>query len=216
MAYSPLDVFVFRNDIYMASVPHKSVTPFAPLSQAIGRSRYVVLFSVIAVLLVSISLFLQGTVLGILTIWHSWRDLIAGNLQHARLTLVFLEVVSIMLEAVVFYIVGVGLYSLFIAPMNVTVALGVETLNDLEERVISVIIAILAINFLEHFIEWQKPLATLEFGVALAVVVAALVAFQAFSHKATEDQKNHNSNAQARAQRELFNEDNEEHVIEIE
>ncbi len=200
----------------MASVPHKPTTPFAPLSLAIGRSRYVVLFSVIAVLLVSISLFLQGTVLGILTIWHSWRDLMAGNLQHARLTLVFLEVVSIMLEAVVFYIVGVGLYSLFIAPMNVTVALGVETLNDLEERVISVIIAILAINFLEHFIEWQKPLATLEFGVALAVVVAALVAFQAFSHKATEDQKNHNSNAQARAQRELFNEDNEEHVIEIE
>ena len=197
-------------------LPQKSVTPPAPLSQAIGRSRYVVLLSVLAVLLVSVSLFLQGTVLAVLTVWNSWADLLAGHLQHARLTLVFLEVVSIMLEAVVFYIVGVGLYRLFIAPMNVTVALGVETLNDLEERVVSVIIAILAINFLEHFIEWKAPLATLEFGVAFAVVVAALVAFQAYSHRATEDQKSHSSNAQARAQRELFNDDNEEHKIETE
>lgn len=200
----------------MDSPPHKTVTTFAPLSQVIGRSRYVVLFSVIAVLLVSVSLFLQGTVLGVMTIWHTWRDLIAGNLQHAHLTLVFLEVVSIMLEAVVFYIVGVGLYSLFIAPMNVTVALGVETLNDLEERVISVIIAIMAINFLQHFIEWQNPLATLEFGLALAVVVVALVAFQAFSHKATEEQRSNNSNAQERAQHDLFSKDNEERKIETE
>ena len=200
----------------MEPVPHKTVTNFASLSKFIGRSRYAVLFSVIAVLLVSISLFLQGTVLGVLTIWHTWHSLVAGDLQHARLTLVFLEVVSIMLEAVVFYIVGVGLYSLFIAPMNVTVALGVETLNDLEERVISVIIAILAITFLEHFIEWQQPLATLEYGVAMAVVVAALVAFQAFSHKATEDQKSHNSDVQVRAQHELFYDENEEHKIEVE
>ena len=118
-----------------------------------------------------------------------------------------------MLEAVVFYLIGVGLYSLFITPMNVTVALGVETLNDLEERVVSVIIAILAINFLEHFIEWQKPLETLEFGLALAVVVAALVAFQAYSHRATEDQKQHNPDALVRAQRDLFQADTEEHQL---
>ncbi len=187
----------------------------APLSRAIGRSRYIVLLSVLAVLLVSISLFLQGTVLAVQSVWTSWADLLAGHSQHSHLTLAFLEIVSIMLEAVVFYLIGVGLYSLFISPMNVTVALGVETLNDLEERVVSVIIAILAINFLEHFIQWEQPLATLEFGLALAVVVAALVAFQAFSHRATEDQKAHNPEVQTRAQRDLFHEDNEQHVIAV-
>ncbi len=190
-------------------------TPPAPLSQAIGRSRYTVLLSVIAVLLVSVSLFLQGTVLAVLSVWRSWGDLIAGHAGHSHLTLAFLEIVSIMLEAVVFYIIGVGLYSLFIAPMNVTVALGVESLNDLEERVISVIIAILAINFLEHFIEWKDPLATLEFGGALSLVIASLVAFQAYSHRATEDQKHHSRDVQARAQRDLFQEDNEEHQIVV-
>ena len=110
-----------------------------------------------------------------------------------------------------FYLIGVGLYSVFISPMNVTVALRVETLNGLEERVISVIIAILAINFLEHFIQ-LKPLATLEFGMA---AVGAVAAFQAFSHRATVDQKAHNSEIQARAQRELFIEDNEQRIITI-
>ena len=130
-----------------------SAAPPAPFSQAIGRSRYIVL---LAVLLVSISLFLQRTVLAVEGVWASWRDLIAGHAQHFR-----------MLEAVVFYLIGVGLYSVFISPMNVTVALGVETLNDLEERAISVIIAILTINFLEHFIQ-LKSLATLEFSIAAA------------------------------------------------
>jgi len=133
-----------------------SAAPPAPFSQAIGRSRYIVLLAVLAVLLVLISLFLQGTMLAVESVWTSWRDLIAGHAQHFR-----------MLEAVVFYLIGVGLYSVFISPMNVTVALGVETLNDLEERAISVIIAILTINFLEHFIQ-LKSLATLEFGIAAA------------------------------------------------
>ena len=195
--------------------PPTIVTPPAPLSKAIGRSRYIVLLAVLAVLLVSISLFLQGTVLAVESVYTSWKDLIGGHSQHSHLILAFLEIVSIMLEAVVFYLVGVGLYSLFISPMNVTAALGVETLSDLEERVISVIIAILAINFLEHFIQWDKPLATLEFGLAMAVVVGALVAFQAFSHRATVEQKVHNSDVQARAQRELFHEDNEQRVITL-
>ena len=134
-----------------------SAAPPAPFSQAIGRSRYIVLLAVLAVLavlLVLISLFLQGTMLAVESVWTSWRDLIAGHAQHFRI-----------LEAVVFYLIGVGLYSVFISPMNVTVALGVETLNDLEERAISVIIAILTINFLEHFIQ-LKSLATLEFSIA--------------------------------------------------
>ena len=199
--------------------PHPSGTPApAPLSRAIGRSRYIVLLSVLAVLLVSVSLFLQGTVLAVESVWASWADLLAGHAGHSRLTLAFLEIVSIMLEAVVFYLIGVGLYSLFITPMNVTVALGVETLNDLEERVVSVIIAILAINFLEHFIEWDHPLGTLEFGAAMALVVAALVAFQAFSHRATQDQKANSAEVQARAQRDLFHADNEQRsllVVEV-
>lgn len=135
-------------------------------SEIIGRTRFVVLIAVIAVLLVSFSLFLQGTLLALHTIWDSWRDTFTQGIasQQGRLAVEFLEIVSTMLKAVVFYLIGVGLYSLFITPLNLTSALGVESLADLEQKVVSVIIVILGVTFLEHFVRWDKPLDTLYFA----------------------------------------------------
>ncbi len=131
----------------------------------------------------------------------------------SRVTVAFLEIVRVMLEAVVFLLVGIGLYSLFVAPLNVSLALDVESLHDLEDRVVSLIVAILATTFLEHFTQWRNPLETLEFGGALALVVIALVLFQMQAQRAKEDQKEHNLEAQARAKRDLFAHANEEQEI---
>lgn len=190
-----------------------------PLSQTLGRTRYVVLLAVIAVMLVAITLFLMGTIQAFVGVWDAWRRFAESRFGLAEadvsvnLTVKFLEIVSTMLKAVVFYIIGVGLYSLFIAPLNVTVALGVETLSDLESKVVSVVIVIMGITFLEHFIAWEEPLQTLQFGGALALVVGALVFFQTYSHRAKEDQKEHNPDAQKRAQRALTQNEGEEHTI---
>jgi uncharacterized membrane protein YqhA len=173
-------------------------------SQIIGHSRYIVLLAVIAVLLVALSLFLIGTIEAISGIWRAWRDLFAGELGTTRLTVQFLEVVSVMLKAVVFYIIGVGLYSLFVAPLNITVSLGVQTLNDLEAKVVSVIVVILGVTFLEHFILWENAMTTLQFGTALALVVVALVVFQRAAHKAKHEQEEHHPDEQTEAQRSMF------------
>lgn len=195
-----------------------SATVRSPLSQTLGRTRYIVLLAVIAVMLVAITLFLLGTIQAVLGVWGAWRDGFNSGFaptpeNSTDLTVKFLELVSLMLKAVVFYIVGIGLYSLFIAPLNVTVALGVETLNDLESKVVSVVIVIMGITFLEHFIAWEEPVQTLQFGGALALVVGALVFFQNYSHRAKEDQKSHNPDAQKRAQRALIQGDGEEHTV---
>lgn len=198
---------------------HDTHTLLAPFSRAIGRTRFVVLLAIIAVMLVAVSLFLLGTIQAVLGIWHAWSSVLQGALTEesqagtTQLTVEFLELVSVMLKAVVFYIIGVGLYSLFIAPLNLTVSLGVETLVDLESKVVSVVVVILGVTFLEHFIRWEKPTETLQFGAALALVVVALVLFQMYSHRTKEDQKAHNPDVQARAKRNLFQEDREEHEI---
>ncbi len=188
-------------------------TPLSPLARAIGRSRFVVMLAVAAVMIVALSLFLLGTILAAVSVWHAWKGVFEGQIGSTDLTVEFLEVVSVMLKAVVFYIIGVGLYSLFIAPLNLTVALGVETLNDLESKVISVVIVILGVTFLEHFIRWEHPIETLQYGAALALVVAALVLFQMLSHRAKQDQKAHHPDVQARAKREMFHEDHEQQEI---
>jgi uncharacterized membrane protein YqhA len=197
----------------MTRPPPSSHDQLDRFSQALGRSRYAVILAVLAVMLVALSLFLIGTFQAGVTTWHAWRDLAQGSFQSATTTVEFLEIVTVMLKAVVFYLVGVGLYSLFIRPLNITMSLGVQTLNDLETKVVSVVIVILSVTFLEHFILWKDPTSTLQFGAALALVVAALVFFQRYSHAAKEDQRAHHPDEQSQAQRAMIEEEDERAAI---
>ncbi|WP_369409396.1 YqhA family protein [Deinococcus arboris] len=183
-------------------------------SEVIGRTRFVVLIAVIAVLLVSFSLFLQGTLLALVTIWDSWRDTFVEGVasQKGDLAVEFLEIVSTMLKAVVFYLIGVGLYSLFITPLNLTSALGVESLADLEQKVVSVIIVILGVTFLEHFVRWQEPQETLYFAGALALAGGALVFFQRVHQGTGGDLAQ--PQAKLRARQELFEHHTEQRHID--
>ena len=187
--------------------------PVVPLASWVGHTRYVVLLAVLAVLLVAISLFLLASWLAVQGMWHAFGDAVAGELDATQLTVEFLEVISAMLKAVIFYLVGVGLYSLFIGPLNLTTVLGVETLGDLERKVVSIVILILAVTLLEHFIRWEEPADTLRFGATLALVVLALVAFQVVSQRADQELRTSGPAAQARAQRELYAEAIEERTV---
>ncbi|WP_102127222.1 YqhA family protein [Deinococcus planocerae] len=182
-------------------------------SELIGRTRFVVLIAVIAVLLVAFSLFLQGTLLALVTIYETWRDTFTEGIgsQSGTLAVEFLEVVGTMLKAVVFYLIGVGLYSLFIKPLNLTSALGVESLSDLEQKVVSVVIVILGVTFLEHFIRWEDPQETLYFAGSLALAGGALVFFQRVHRGSGGDLQQ--PEAKLRARRELFENDSEQREI---
>jgi uncharacterized membrane protein YqhA len=185
----------------------------AGFGRVIGRTRFVVLLAVAAVMLVAVSLFLLGVLQAVSATWNAWRAALGGGIDSTDLTVKFLEIVLTMLKAVVFYIIGVGLYSLFIAPLNLTVALGVESMNDLESKVVSVVIVMMAVTFLEHFILWENPVEMLQRGTGLALVIAALVFFQHHSHRAKEVQKSHDPDLQVRAKREMFQENKEEREI---
>ena len=196
-----------------AAQPEKPIAPFA---EAIGHTRFVVLVGVIAVLVISAALFLFGAGLAVWTVWNAMQQAMQGQPSSTDLTVQFLEIVSTMLKAVVFYLIGVGFYSLFIAPLNLPVALGVETLNDLESKVVSVVVVIMAITFLEHFIQWQQPLELLQFGVAFALVTFALVFFQFHLHRAKEELMKNAPAVEERAQVELFSEGRERRDIKYE
>lgn len=197
--------------------PAKPAPPEPPLAgfgRLIGRTRYVVLIAVVAVMLVSLTLFLLGALDALRVVVKAWSELFThGEFASTELLIEILRVIDVMLRAVVFYIIGVGLYSLFIAPLNLTAALGVESLVDLETKVISVVIVILAVVFLEHFVRWEKAGEMLQFAGALAIVVASLVAFQWNNRRTKEFEKMHRPDVQARAQSELFQGKQEERAI---
>jgi hypothetical protein len=93
------------------------------------------------------------------------------------------------------------------------VALGVETLNDLETKVISVVIVIMGVHFLEHFIQWQDPMITLQHAASLGIVVAALVFFKIFAHREAVETKRRRPGAVARAKIEMFEHAHEEQDV---
>ena len=183
-------------------------------ARVIGRSRLIVIIAVVAVMLAAFSLFLLGAVIAVQTIWGAWTEILAGQLSGTDVTVRFLSIVAVMLKAVFFYLIGVGFYSLFISPLNLTVALGVETLNDLETKLISVVIVIMAVAFLERFIGWNDAIQVLQGAGALALAVAALVFFKIFTNR--EGQEARMRQDQDRARSEMFEHAHEEHDISSE
>ena len=198
------------------STTQRHPTPSAPLAEWIGRSRFVVLIAVVSVLLISMSLFVLGAAMAVQGIWVAAQAILAGEMASSSITVSLLEVVSVLLKGVVFYLIGVGFYSLFIAPLNVAAALGITTFNDLEIKVVSVIIVIMGITFLEHFIRWDQAVETFLFAISLGVVVAALVFFQKQSHREAIEGEHEQASLRVRAQQNLFHEDQEEREVQPE
>lgn len=194
-----------------------SSAPLEGFGRILGRSRYVVIIPALAVVLLSMSLFLLGAYSAVQLIVKTWSALLSnGDSNETQLVVETLSVIGVMLRAVVFYIIGVGLYSLFITPLNLTVALGMESLSDLEAKVISVVVVILAVKFLQQFVQWNQPLETMQYGLTMASVIAALVLFQFNNRRSKEFTKEHSPNVQKQAQKEMFQEDKEEREIKPE
>ncbi|MCC6176983.1 MAG: YqhA family protein [Chloroflexi bacterium] len=191
----------------------ESPTPHAPLAGLVGRARFVVLVAVAAVMLVALALFVLGAGLAVTSVVHAVYEALRGNLNARDLTVQFLEIVSIMFKAVVFYLIGVGFYSLFIAPLNITAAIGVDTLNDLEIKIVSVVIVIMAVTFLEHFILWQQIGEVLLYGISMGIVIAALVFFQKQCHRESLELRHEDAGMRETAQRELFHREHEEREV---
>jgi uncharacterized membrane protein YqhA len=155
----------------------------AGLAFAIARSRFVVLLAVLAVLASAISLFLIAAWSTVISAVDAFADLARGEPGATDPTVRFFKIVTLTLKAVAFYVIGIGLYELFIGRLRFPTAIHVDSLSDLEGKVVSLIIVILSTTFLERFTEWRGPLQTLQFGVATAAVVAALVLFQMYLSK---------------------------------
>ena len=90
-----------------------------------------------------------------------------------------IEIIDLFLVGTVAYITAVGLYKLFISNTEVEVPmrLKIERLKDLEDKIVGVVIAALAVSFLGHAVNTNQPETTLYYGGGIAVVVVALSLF---------------------------------------
>ncbi len=75
---------------------------------------------------------------------------------------------------------AIGLYELFVDPQLPTLPwLAIKDIDDLKARVLGVVIVVLGVLFLGQVISWDGERDLLGFGVAVALVIAALTYFLA-------------------------------------
>ena len=104
--------------------------------------------------------------------------LFSGHPEVSKLVVGFIEVADIFLLAVVLYIMAVGLYELFIDDnLDLPDWLVIHNLEDLKEKLVGVVIVVLAVFFLGRVIESQNALEVLYLGGGIAAVIIALSYF---------------------------------------
>jgi uncharacterized membrane protein YqhA len=143
----------------------------------------VVVVPVIVLLLAAISSFAYGTDVFIRSVTRVVDDpqLTSHNLGFLLLlTDLFLVGATLMIAAF-------GFYDLFIAgidaggsSLRLPAWLKMHDLNDLKARVISMVILVAAVSFVDVAVESNGGLNTLYLGAAVALVIAALTAFLRF------------------------------------
>ena len=95
------------------------------------------------------------------------------------MSLAVIEIIDLFLIGTVAYIAAVGLYKLFIkeAGIELPMRLRINSLKDLEDKIIGVIVAALAVAFLGQAAGSDEPAQLLNYGGGIALVIIALAFF---------------------------------------
>lgn len=93
--------------------------------------------------------------------------------------LAVLETIDLFLVGTVAYITAVGIYKLFIkrSEIEMPTRLKINNLKDLEDKILGVVVAALAVAFLGQVASTSEPIALLNYGGGIALVIAALAWF---------------------------------------
>jgi len=151
--------------------------------RALSLSRIVIIVPVIVLLLAAIASFAYGTDVFVRSVTSFVKnpELTSHNLGFLLL------LTDLFLVGATLMIAGFGLYELFITRIDapdpgkqLPAWLRMHDLNDLKARVISMIILVAGVTFVDVVVESKSALNTLYLGAAVAVVIAALTAFLRF------------------------------------
>ena len=96
-----------------------------------------------------------------------------------------IEIIDLFLVGTVAYITALGLYRLFVSTIEIELPmrLKINTLKDLEDKIIGVIVAALAVAFLGQAAGAEEPQALLNYGGGIAFVIFALGFFVRYAAK---------------------------------
>ncbi len=148
------------------------------LKSFLSRSRYLILFAVAGSFVAATALLIYGS-LEIGALIGKAISYGAVSQKGAKaLALGFIETVDLFLLGTVFYIIALGLYELFIDDtLDLPNWLEIHTLDDLKNKLVGVVVVVLAVLYLGQVVTWDGERDLLGLGGGIAMMIAALTWF---------------------------------------
>lgn len=148
------------------------------MKSLLSASRWMVIVAVFGALVAAGTAFAAGAVKTVKAV----RELATQGTGAAGTAVRLVQVMDVFLIGAALLIFAVGMYELFIGPLEVPEGLRVSTLDELKAKLASVIVLVIAVYFLEHSVTAERSLDVLYRGGAAALVAGVLVAFLRFGH----------------------------------
>ena len=149
-----------------------------------GLTRFIVGLGALSSFVTAALLFVVSVVQVVVTVVTVWSLGLGSHEAITALTVSAVKQADIVLIAAALLIIGFGLYGLFFAePADMPRWLQIKTLDDLKDKLVGVIVAVLAVNFFTRVLEWDGGPGILYIGGAIGIVIAALGAYGALHKK---------------------------------
>lgn len=144
-----------------------------------SSSSWLFVLAVLGSALVSVGLFVFGFVLAVLTVLDTFTTLRFEPAALEALLSVSIKIIDIFLVATVFYVISLGLYELFIAKAPLPGWVEIRDLDDLETKLLGVVVIALAVLVLGQAVTWRSDASTsiLDFGLAVGASILAISAY---------------------------------------
>ena len=136
----------------------------------IEKSRYLALVAVVGMQVSALAAFYVG----VLKIIKLVRIALLGDETNSPMLYSLFESLDSFLVATALIVISVSIYELFIGDLAVPDWMTVKNLNELKAKFGVVLIPVMAVKFVQKLLQSESALETLYYGIAVAIVSAAL------------------------------------------
>ncbi len=150
------------------------------MRRIIELSRYVAAIPAFGAILGS--LVLMGV--GVLEVVRAISTLIQTWASTKEIVVAVLTAIDSLLLATVLMVIGYGIYELFVDEgLNLPSWLEIRSLDDLKNKLIGVIVAVIAVIFLGFLVDSGNPGEVVQVGIGCGAVLIGLAAFSLSTRK---------------------------------
>ncbi|MEM9888555.1 MAG: YqhA family protein [Bacteroidota bacterium] len=148
--------------------------------------KFVSFLSVIGVIVLAIGVFFYS----FYEIYKVIETILKAYSSEGEVILKALKAIDLVLLAVIFFIIGTGLFELFIRPIdNLPDWFHMKNIDQLKGMLIKVVIVVMGVSFTGRIVTWDGKTDLLGYGIGLGVVIFALSYFLRVKMEEKEEEK---------------------------